>query len=569
MVPAVFLAALAMLIASCAPAAQPAPAAPAPSAPAPSAPAPSSPRPAAPQPSAPAPSAPSPSAPAATATPGPRAGGVLTMVVANDPASFDLHQDTIPANIIANPAYNRVVQYSPVNGMDIVPDLAESWSVSKDGLTYTFKVRQGVKFHNGAPLTADDIAFTLQRVTTPPKGLTSVISSFVAPATEKIEVVDASTVQVKLKFPFAPLLSAYAMDTVPVYSKAWVQDKGDMKTTIMGTGPFKYKFFTPSVSAAMERNPDYWVKGRPYLDGTQVFIVKDANTRVAALRTGKARMGARGTSALSPSQMETIKKEVPQAQIFPIASSLGSAAFFNTRVAPLSDVRVRKAFHLAIDRQAAIKVVAEGAGTPSRFFPLEGWGIPEKELLTMPGFRADKSADIAEAKKLLADAGFPNGLSLTLYSRQNQATRNSAIFMTDQLTAVGIQAKVEVLEDTVFWDKGYTKSFQVMVFTPAALIADPVWFGRYYFPGGSFNFTGNEADKKLSDMWTKQAQILDPTERHAVIRAVDEYAWNESVSSVPLVIFNTFVVAWPEVKGLVRGATDYATNNLQEIWLAQ
>jgi len=567
MVPTVLLAALSMLLASCAPAAQPAPSAPAPSAPAPSAPA--APRPAAPQPAAPAPAAPAPSSPTATATPGPRAGGVLTMVVANDPASFDLHQDTIPANVIANPAYNRVVQYSPTNGKDIVPDLAESWEVSKDGLTYTFKVRQGVKFHNGTPLTADDIVFTLQRVTAPPKGITSTVSFFVAPATEKIEAVDASTVRVKLKYPFAPLLSAYAMDTVPVYSKAWVQEKGDMKTTIMGTGPFKFKSFTPSVSAEMTRNADYWVKGRPYLDGTQVFIVKDANTRLAALRTGKARMGARGTSALSPSQMETIKKEVPQAQIYPISSPIGSAAFFNTRVAPLNDLRVRKAFHLAIDRQAAIKVVAEGAGVPGRFFPLEGWGIPDKDLMSMPGFRADKAADIAQAKKLLADAGFPNGLSLTLYSRQNQATRNSAIFMTDQLASVGIQAKVEVLEDALFWDKGYTKSFQIMVFTPATLIADPAWFGRYYFPGGSFNFTGNEADTKLTDMWNKQAQILDPAERRAAIRAVDDYAWNESVSSVPLVIFNTFVVMWPEVRGFVPGITDYATQNLQEIWLAQ
>lgn len=559
MVPAVFLAALAMLIASCAPAAQPAPAAPAPSAPAPSA----------PRPAAPAPSAPAPSAPAATATPGPRAGGVLTMVVANDPASFELQVDTIPANVIASPAYNRVVQYDPKNGKDLIPDLAESWEVSKDGLTYTFNVRQGVKFHNGTPLTAEDVAYNLERVTTPPKGLNAVVSFFVAPPTNKIEVVDASTVRVTLKKPFAPLLSAYALDTVPIYSKAWVQDKGDMKTTIMGTGPFKYKSFTPSVSAEMTRNPDYWVKGRPYLDGVNVFIVKDANTRVAALRTGKARMGARGTSAFSPSQTETLKKDVPQLQVYPISSPIESAAFFNTRVVPMNDLRVRKAFHLAMDRQAAIKVVAEGAGEPGRFFPLQGWGIPEKDLLAMPGFRGDKAADIAEAKKLLADAGYPNGLSLTLNSRQNQATRDSAIFMTNQLDSIGIKASVNVLEDAVFWQKGKESGFQVMVFTPAPLVADPAWYGRYAFPGGSLNFTGNESDKKLVDMWEKQAQILDPKERQAAIRAIDEYMWNENVSAVPLVVFNTFAVMWPEVRGFVPGITDYATNNLQEIWLAQ
>jgi len=565
MVPTVLLAALAMLLASCAPAAQPAPSAPAPSAPAPSAPAPAATR--APVPAAPAPAAPA--APAPTPTAGPRAGGVLTIVVANDPASFDLHVDTIPANTIVNPAYNRVVQYSPTNGKDIVPDLAESWDVSKDGLTYTFKVRQGVKFHNGTPLTAEDIAFTLNRVTFPPKGINPVVSSFVAPSTDKITVIDSATVQVKLKSPFAPLLSAYAMDTVPVYSKAWVEQKGEMKTTIMGTGPFKFGAFTPSVDAKMVRNPDYWVKGRPYLDGTNVFIVKDANTRLAALRTGKALMAARGTSAVSPSQRDVLVKEVPGLQSYPISAPINSAAFFNTRVAPLNDVRVRKAFNLAIDRQAAIKVVAEGAGAPARFIPVGDWSLSDDEFLKLPGLRQPKDQDIAEAKKLLADAGFANGLSLTLNSRQNQATKNTAVYLTDQLAKVGIQATVNVLEDAVFWDKGKASAFQVMVFTPALLIADPAWYGRYYFPGGSLNFTGNEADKKLTDMWNKQMSMIDPAERRTAVRAVESYMWTENVSSAPVVVFHTFVVMWPQVKGYVPGVTDYASNNLQEMWLAQ
>ncbi|MEK7874173.1 MAG: ABC transporter substrate-binding protein, partial [Chloroflexota bacterium] len=243
--------------------------------------------------------------------------------------------------------------------------------------------------------------------------------------------------------------------------------------------------------------------------------------------------------------------------------------FMNMRNPPLKDLRVRQAINLAVDRQAAIKVIAEGDGVVGNFFPFEGWGVPRDELLKMPGYRQPKDQDIAEAKKLLADAGYPNGFNMTILSRNNDLTRKSAVFMTDQLAKIGVTATVQVLEDAMFWDSGRKAQHQAMVYTPTNFVADPFFMGRFFARRGTLNFAGNDEDSKLSDLWEKQTRTLDELERKTTIAQIERYLLAETLPAAPIVWPTSFIAMSPQERGFAPGINDYSNNRHQETWLAQ
>ncbi len=498
----------------------------------------------------------------------PRYGDTLTIAAITDPASFDPQQDaSINNSLLVAPAYNNLLYYDQETGSKVVPELAERWDLSPDGLTYTFKLRQGVAFHDGTRLNAGDVAFNLERMKSPPKGVRSTVD-YLMTGVDNIEAVGDDTVRIKMKYPFAALTSALVTDYMVVYSKKAVETQGNMKTTIMGTGPFKFKSYTPSVSLELVKNDKYWAKGRPYLDGITFFIIKDNATRLAALRTGQAKLSARLFGALNPTDVSVLKKDVPDMRFIPTPSVVGPAFFMNMRNPPFKDPRVRQAISLAVDRQAAVKVIALGEGQVGTFFPFEGWGIPTNELLRMPGYRQPKDQDIAAAKKLLADAGYANGFTVNVLSRGNEITRNGAVFITGQLSKLGIQANVQVLEDALFWDRGRNAQYETMVYTPAPLVADPYDMGKNYAPRGYFNFVGDDEDVTLNQLWDKQVRSVDVQARKATIIELDRYLMTTLVPAVPLAWPTSFIAVAPQVRGFIPGINDYSNNRHQETWLA-
>ncbi len=563
-----------MVFAACAPATAPAPAAPAATAApaAPAAPAPTT----APRPTAtvqsvpptPAPPSSQPTAVPTRAAPGdqPKYGGHLVVSSCCNTATLDAQQEVgINTYVITGPAYERIVQFDPETGSRIVPDMAESWTLSPDGKVYTFKVRQGVKFHNGDVMTADDILLNLQRIIDPPRGVNSKAKALLFPALDKIQKLDDKTVEVRLKFPLAPTLAALSVDSSVIYSKKLVEAKGDMKNDIMGTGPFKLASYTPAVSAELVKFPDYYIKGQPYLDKITIKIIADIGTRVAALRTGQVDVTGRGFTTLSPGDTQSVKKSVPNMQFYPSPSPLGPTFFMNVRRPPFSDVRVRKAVSLALDRQAAIKVVAEGEGQVGTILLYKGWGVPESEIMTWPGFRPKDTPggkqDLVDAKKLLADAGYPNGFDLDVLSRTNEITKTGAVFAAGQLQSIGIKAQVKILEDAIFFDMGRKGTHQAMVYTPTYSTPDPGWIiANYLTPGGSLNFSGNDDDKRIIDFNTAQLSAVDENARKKVIRDAEEYALKEQIIQIPMVWPYTFIAVAPRVHNFAVGVNDYVVN---------
>jgi len=210
----------------------------------------------------------------------PRRGGVLLAVIGADAPSLDCHQESTFACIqLVAPSYNLLVQIDPYNYPKVVGDLATEWKISPDGLTYTFKIRQDVKFHDGSPLTAADIKATYDKIIWPPEGVLSIRKSHYT-AVERIDATDPGTVVFKLKFPSASLLDNLASPWNIVYPKKHLdKDPNYFKTNVVGSGPFKFKSYTRGATFEGERNPDYFVKDRPYLNGYKFFISPETSVR--------------------------------------------------------------------------------------------------------------------------------------------------------------------------------------------------------------------------------------------------------------------------------------------------
>src|SRR5438128_8229772 len=225
----------------------------------------------------------------ASAADTPRRGGVLLAVIGADPPSLDPHQESTFANLqLVAPLYSTLLQIDPYEYPKIVGDVATEWKVSGDGLSYTFKIRPGIRFHDGSPLTAADVKATYDKIVFPPAGVLSIRKNAYT-AIAAVEAPDAATVVFKLKFPSASPLNNLASPWNVIFPQKYLdKDPNWFKTNVMGSGPFKFKHYTRGSTFEGERNPDYFVKDRPYLDGYKFFISPETAVRAAAVRSGRA-----------------------------------------------------------------------------------------------------------------------------------------------------------------------------------------------------------------------------------------------------------------------------------------
>src|SRR5881396_1220129 len=294
--------------------------------------------------------APVPAAGQATGTP--RRGGILLAAIAADAPSLDPHQETTFATIeLVAPLYSTLLQIDPLSYPKIIGDLAAEWKIAPDGLTYTFKIRPGIRFHDGSPLTAIDVKATYDKIVFPPEGVRSIRKNAYG-AIASVEAPDPTTVVFKLKFPSASLLGNLASPWNVIYPKKYLdRDPNYFKSNVVGSGPFKFKSYTPGSTFEGERNPDYFVKDRPYLDGYKFFISTETSVRAAAIRSGRAYIEFRD---LPQAEVEAIRKQLGDkvvVQQTPMVGQFGIA--MNNTVKPFNDARVRRALTLAFDRYTA------------------------------------------------------------------------------------------------------------------------------------------------------------------------------------------------------------------------
>src|SRR6266849_3210719 len=286
----------------------------------------------------------------------PRRGGVLLAAIAADAPSLDPHQEQTFATIeMVAPLYSTLIQIDPLSYPKIIGDAASEWKIASDGLTYTFKLRQGIRFHDGSTLTAADVKATYDKIVFPPEGVRSIRKNAYG-AIASVEAPDPATVVFKLKFPSASLLGNLASPWNVIYPKKYLdRDPNYFKTNVVGSGPFKLKNYTRGSTFEGERNPDYFVKDRPYLDGYKFFISTETSVRAAALRSGRAWIEFR---TMPLAEAEAIRKTLGDkvvVQDTPATGLFGIA--MNQTTKPFTDIRVRKALTLGLDRYTASRVL--------------------------------------------------------------------------------------------------------------------------------------------------------------------------------------------------------------------
>ena len=326
----------------------------------------------------------------------PKAGGTLIVAVPKDPLGFDPHKmHALSSYQIAAQLFNGLTRVDK-NGA-VIPDLAQSWEVSEDGLIWTFRLRQGVTFHNGREVIAEDVKYSIERIKDPATKSTWQ-SDYVL--VETIEVVDRYTVQLKLSQPFAPLLEVLTWKRGAIVPKEIVEQYGDLNTYPVGTGPFMFKEYVEGQHVKLVKNPNFFRPGLPYLDEVIFKIIPEGMSRVIELLAGSADVILDVPLEQIPAlQAQGIIVDIrPSSWVVYLGFNLGLG---NHPQGPWSDVRVRKAIAMAVDKETIAKAATMGYG-----YPIDST-VPLGSAYKVDVPRYERN--LAEAKRLLAEAGYPHG----------------------------------------------------------------------------------------------------------------------------------------------------------------
>ena len=454
----------------------------------------------------------------------PKRGGVLSLVqTLGDPPSLDTHQESTGATTQAvHPSYDNLVRFDFNQPDKIVPDLAEKWEVSPDGKAYTFHLVKGVKFHKGQPFTSADVKFTVERVMNPPKGMVSPRRDQFKAVTS-IETPDENTVVFNTNRPNPSLLAALAQGVLPIYSKQWIEaNNNDIpKKEVNGTGPFIFKEYIRGNSVESVKNPDYWVKGLPYLDGIKQYLITDPNTALAAFRTGQVMLFSVPAASLDQLKQEMAEK----VDFYPSEGEGFTALIPNHKRKPWDEPKVRQALNLAMDRNAAIQVLQQGSGVPGAYLKTSGfWGLPTEELAKLPGYGKDKAKDLEDGKKLLTEVGLKTPIDIVLLTRKLQSYENIAVLYADQLKKVGINATIRARETAEAYDVIRNGDYDLIAWSFGYSLEDPdAVYGEFVLCGAVRNW-GNACTPEVDKLFDQQSQELDTGKRQQMVKEMEKKA---------------------------------------------
>jgi peptide/nickel transport system substrate-binding protein len=499
----------------------------------------------------------------------PKKGGTLMFSVVAEPPNYDCHGSTTFALVHpVAPHYSLLVKFDGKEYPKVIPDLAESWTVAPDGMTYTFKLRSGVKFHDGTPLTSADVKASYDRIISPPEGVVSIRRAYYSDL--DVSAPDPSTVVFKLKNPMAGVMEALASPFNCIYSAAKLaQNPRYPETEVMGSGPFIFSEHVKGTSWSGKRNDNYYDKGRPYLDGFQAFFVK-SNAVVPGILGGQFDAEFRGRNPQEKKQL--LDKMGDKLTVFEGTWVNDLMLVFNTTRKPFDDVRVRQALSMAIDRwggsEALSKIsVLKFVGGVMR--PGFSMSLPEAELVKLPGFSKDIEKSRADAKKLLEEAGVKD-LKFKLLNRNiAEPYTPGGIYSIDQWRRVGVVVEHEQLETKLYQDRVAKGDFDVAVEFQADFMDDPTaQFAKFLTKTLSPSGYSGHTDTKIDDLYEKQRRTIDPVARTAIVNELERYALTQAYN-VPLLWWQRIIVNHRKIQGWHMTPSHYLWQDLADVWLDQ
>lgn len=504
----------------------------------------------------------------------PKAGGVLTTLVASDPNDWDMRsQGKTGVNAQTHGlVYETLLRFKKGPDVDyasqqLEPRLAEKWEVSPDGRTYTFTLRRGVKFQsvapvNGRDLTSADVKWSLSyysaKDTLDGKKLASPVSGveFMYEGLDGIDAPDPQTVRVSFKTPYAPFLNYTASQWMPIAAKEVFEADGHLKNRLIGTGPFVFddKASQKGTVWVLQKNPAYWQAEKVYLDGIRKVVIPDSSTQQAAFRTRQLDVWI----VTAHNVAQNVLQGNPQAQVYNYTIPIGNALLISQKKHPaLQDVRVRRAISMAIDREEHSRALFGGEAKP---FLAGSW----------PGLFTD--AEIAQmlpydpnrARQLLTEAGYGQGLTLEMIITDTDDTAQHELLQS-QLKKVGIDVKFTMLPREQHRPRLYRGDFDLYRNSGGGLLeadVDSFLFGEF-FSGSTLNWVGVN-DPVLDGLLRATREAFDPAKRREAMRAavkrINEQAWDPGI---------IYPAAWAFSQPYVRNWRPHFANGEHEafVWL--
>lgn len=497
----------------------------------------------------------------------PKAGGTLTVGLQADPTALDPQKQSLTA-------IWRVVEhfYQGLTGIgaDLAPYplLAETIEVSEDGLTLTFKLREGVTYHDGAVMTSDDVIFSYHRLLDPAIASTNAsnllgvvgaaeFNSGAATEISGLTAVDDLTIQLTLTAPDASLMVVLASPASGIFNRAFTEANGnDLSQVVNGTGPFKLVEYIPNTSVSVEKHTEYWEEGLPYLDGMEMLIVPTDVARTASIVQGT-------TDLIEYAPLADIQTFLDDQDNFTVAGDSNTNIryiAFNFDVEPFGDLRVRQAIAKAVDRGPIVDSSVFGYGTAvGTLFPPDFWAVLPTEV---------SGPDIEGAKALLAEAGYADGFDTMLTSwAQYSFLSNAAVVLQEQLKQIGINGELNLVENaTMIADvhNPATKNYEIGVSGTSGFVDPHPLISANFSTGGtsnSMNYSNPEVDALIEQGMVE----TDLTARAAIYQQIQEHL----IADIPwvfLFVANQFEVMKSDVKDYVHIATGAGTS-YKQVWL--
>ena len=501
-------------------------------------------------------------------------GGMLKLYNIDSPASMSIHEEaTVFSQMPMMAVFNNLVmfdQHVKQNSLQvIVPDLAISWSWDEEGKQLTFKLREGVKWHDGKPFTAADVRCTWDML--------------LGKSNEKLRLnprkswyrnLDAVTINGDyeatfiLKRPQPAFIALLASGFSPVYP-CHVPPK-DMRTHPIGTGPFKFVEFKPNLSIKVAKNLNYWKPGRPYLDGIEYTIIRNLSTAILAFVAGNVDMTFRGSVTVP--LMKDVKNQLPQAICELAPGNVARNLLVNRDVPPFDNSELRRAMALSLDRKAFIDIVTEGQGNVGGIMqpPPEGiWGLPPEVLQTLPGYGPDVAKNREEARAIMRKLGYgpDKRLSLKMPMRDVAPYRDTAVILVDQLKEIYLDVEIEPVDTTQWFPRLTRRDYPFALSLTGSGLDDPDSnFYVGYTCGAQENFNGY-CNPEVDKMIDRQSLEPDQQKRRDLVWEIERKLADDGAR--PIIFYARAGTCWqPYVKGFtIMVNSIYNGGRMEDAWL--
>lgn len=502
-------------------------------------------------------------------------GGTLRIYHRDNPPSASLHEESTVSAIQPFMAmFNNLVLFDQAKALNsletIVPDLASSWTWDDSKTKLTFKLREGVRWHDGKPFSAKDVQCTWHALL----GKSGTEEFRRNP--RKVWYYNLKEVTANgdleatfhLGHPQPSFLMLLASGFSPVYPCHVSQS--EMRTKPVGTGPFKFVELNRNVSIKLVRNADYWKKGRPYVDAIEMRIIDSRSTRILGFVAGEFDMTF--DSDITVPLMKDMSKQAPQAICEMRPTNVSTNLIVNTAAPPFDNPQVRKAMALAIDRKAFIEILSEGkAAIGGAMLPEpEGlWAMPAGELAELAGYGADTEKSRAAGRAIMEGLGYGPGktLKVKVSTRNIAIYRDPGVILIDQLKGIHIEGVLDPIDTTVWYAKVQRKDYSVGLNLTGVAVDDPdVNLIENYTCNSERNYT-QYCNPEVDSLIFGQSKELDLERRKRLVWEVERKLAEEVVR--PMIFHNMAATCWhPHVKGVVLHRNSiYGNWRLEDVWL--